>query len=582
MTKEQKKKLAERLCGEIDASIAARGSLPDRWKKTRALYNNEKGQSTLNIIEGVEPYPMPIYRAKADRIKDAVIKTFTSVYPYVQVIEEGETSSNSEVYEKTLMCLAEYSDFKRTFGRAFVECMNTDLGIMRLVPTFDKSGQLTGLKSERIKPEMMVGFPTYKSRFEECDTVGHKFPQSVKQIKQKQKNGEYEKCEVVATSAQDFLDANVSYQKTSVDQTTYTDDDSNQQPVICYELITDEKVDGEWKKLLVTVAYDTRELLKVQDYPYPLHWYIEMRIDDEDDTLWPNNSLGQRVQGLNQIFSDGNATMFLGSMANAFPVICVKGGSLGKSKFSKWTPGMLMELPNGVEMEVLGTAFNPGAMPMGLAKVEEMIDAVMGINRIGTGQALPADTREAAINGLLQAQQDAKEGYADAVSPSVKKYFQLLDLFFVTHFWDFKRIYGPRIPIQDPEQVPTAYRLEVTGQNTGSSPSANQQKLGNLYTMAQNPMSTLSLRKVETRIAQTMDLPFDTSTLGKDEIDAIIQMMAQLEQEGLPMEQTAQVVMQSLQQFVTGIQAQNAANEATRDELAQQERSQNSPSGPTA
>jgi len=489
LPKEQLRKLSDRLQQEIDASENARGSLPERWKKTRALYNNEKDQSTLNVVDGVEPYALPIYRAKADRIADSTIKTFTAVHPYVQVIDESGQSTNNELYERSLMCLAEYCTFKRTFRRAFVECMNTDLGVMRVRPLVGENGLVGSIVSERIKPEFMIGYPTYVSTFDDCSTVGHKFPQSIRDIKRKQKDKIYLEGEVVQTSTQEFLDANVSYQMTSQDSLAAVDDEYDMSPVRCYELITDEKIKGEWKKILVTYAYDTNTVLSIQEYDYPIHWYVTMRIDDEDDTLWPNNSLGQRVQALNQIFSDGNSTLFIGSLASAFPLVAIKGGTLGREKYKKYTPAMMVELPAGAEMQVVATPFNPGAMPMALQKIEEMVDAVMGISRMGTGQALPSETREAAINGILQAQQESKEGYADAVSPAVKKFFQLLDLYLVSHFWDLKAAYGNRIPIQDPSEIPTTYRLEVTGQNTSSSPQALNQKLGSIYQISQNPTS---------------------------------------------------------------------------------------------
>lgn len=561
--------LAERLCAEVDASETAKGNLLERIQRTRALYNVESGVSTLNVVDDVKPYAMPLWRSKADRVKDSVVKTFTGVYPYVQVISE-DTNSNDDDYERSLMCLADNSGFKRSFGRAFVECLNTDVGIMRVRPVYGKGDRLKGVESERIKVEFMVGYPVYVSRFDECATIGHRFFRPVRDIKRDMKADVYYDAELVPTSVQELLDSSVFNQKTVVDSIATTDDEYDMNPVRLYELITEEKIDGEWMKVLVVLAYDSRKILSVQEYDYPLDWYIEMRIDDEGDTLYPDNSLGQRVQALNQAFSDGYSTLFIGSLATAFPVIAIEG-NIGGTKVKKWNPAMLLTLPQGVKANVLGTAFNPGAMPLSLQKIEEMTDAVVGISRMGTGQQIPSETREKAIEGMLSAQQEAKEGYADAVSPAVKKYFQLLDLFLVSHFWDFKAIYGDKIPLQSPDQVPLGYRLEVTGQNSSSSPQALMQKQNALYTMASQPDSVYSKRKVELKIGQTMDLPFDVKSLTRDEIDALMQMIAQVQEMGIPPEQAAQAAMAGLQQFVQQAQLQseveNAVNEASRREL---------------
>jgi hypothetical protein len=355
----------------------------------------------------------------------------------------------------------------------------------------------------------------------------------------------------VLKKLEEFEKANVTYTLTSTDNTAVTEEAYDLTPVKLYEVITTEKIGGEWKKVLCVVAYDTRVVLSCQEYPYPAHWYIEMRIDDEDDTLWPNNSLAQRVQGLNMAFSDGNSAMFIGSLATAFPMLAVNGSITG-NKYKKWTPAMILELPHGVEAKVLGTSFNPGALPLALQKIEEMADAVVGISRLGTGQALPADTREAAINGILQAQSEAKESYADACSSAVKKYFQLLDTYLIAHFDELKQVYGTKIPIDDLSELPEEYKLEVTGQNSGASPQVLMQKLQMLMGMSAQPASVFSPRKVEERIGQAMELPFDVSGLRKDEIDQLLQTIALLDQQGFP---GAELAMQGLM-----VMAQNAIN----------------------
>ncbi len=554
LTNDKRKSIAERLVREIDASENAKGTLPERWRLNRGIYNVEDDVVTVNVIDDVKPYAMPLYRAKADRIADSVVSTFTKVEPYVQVLTSDyntENETNADRYEDALMCLARYSDFKRTFKRAFVECMNTDLGVMKVYPMTDDAGEVIGVASKRIKPEAMVGYPTYVSSFEECVTVGERFFKALRDVEALQKDGTYYEGVVVKTSAQELVDENAYSPKTNVDQAASLEDEYDLEPVKLYELITDEKIDGEWVKLLCVVAYDTRELLSCQEYPYPLTWYCTMRIDDEDDSLWPSNSLAQRVQGLNLAYSDGLSTLFIGSMATAFPVVTVNG-SLGGTKNKKWQPGMILELPHGVEAKVMSTGFNPGALPMSLQKLEEMADAVLGLSRLGTGQALPSETRQAAIEGLLSSDQVAKEGYSDAVSPAVRKYFQLLDLYLVQHFHQLLKTYGGKLRIQSPEEIPVDYKLEVTGQTSASNPNTLMQKLQMLFQMAMSPTSALSPRKVEERISQTMDLPFDAKSLTKDEIDQLLGMIAYFDQNGLP---GAQIAMQGLMVAAQEIEA---------------------------
>jgi hypothetical protein len=562
LTEEKRKALAERLCREIEASDNAKGSLPDRWKLNRGIYNVEDDVVTVNVIDDVKPYAMPLYRAKADRIADSVISTFTKVEPYVQVLTSDyntENETNADRYEDALMCLAKYSNFKRTFKRAFVECMNTDLGIMKVFPKTDEEGSVIGIESKRIKPEAMVGYPTYVSSFEECTTIGERFFKAIREVEQLQKDKIYYPGVVVKTSAQELVDENQYSAKAEVDSSASLEDEYDLEPVKLYELITEEKIENEWVTVLCVVAYDTRELLSCQEYIYPLRWYCTMRIDDEDDSLWPSNSVAQRVQGLSLAYSDGLSTLFIGSFATAFPIITVNG-TLGGTKNKKWQPGMILEMPQGVEAKVLSTGFNPGALPMSLQKIEEMADAVMGVSRIGTGQGLPSETRQAAIEGIMSSDQTAKEGYSDAVAPAVQKYFQLLDLYLVTHFHELLAQYGGKLRVQSPEEIPVDYKLEVTGQTSASNPNTLLQKLQMLMQMAAQPTSSLSPRKVEERISQTMDLPFDAKSLSKDEIDQLLAMIAYFDQNGMP---GAQIAMQGLM-----MAAQQIEQEAMNDQGA--------------
>lgn len=553
---DQRDKIAERICMEADASESAKSGLLERWKEARGVYNNEEDVSTLNVVDGLKPYPLPAYRSKADRISDAVVKSFTSIWPFVQVIvptDEGET--NADNHERALMCLAEHSRFKRSFRRGVIEALNTDMGFLRVRPLVE-DGRVVGIDSERIKPELMIGYPLFKSSWDDVTTIGHRFYKELREIKNLIKSEVYFDEELVTTTAQELVDINVYSPLTNVDQTVPIEDENDLSPVKLYEVITEEKINGEWKKVICVVAADTRKLLSIQEYPYPIHWYVSMRIDDEDDTLWANNSLAQRAKGLNMAISDGYSSLFLGSLATAFPILTVDGTITGV-KNKKWQPGMILELPHGVKANILASAFNPGALPIALAKIEEMLDAVMGINRLGTGQGLPSETREAAINGLLQSQQDSKEGYADAIAPSVARYFQLLDLFLIQHFWQFKEIYGEKIPLASPEEIPVTYRLEVTGQNTSSSPQMLMQKLQMLLQLAMQPQSNFSYQKVEERVGQAMDLPFDINGLRKEQIDELLNMIALMEQNGIPATQIAGQALQGVIQQINEAQ-QNA------------------------
>jgi len=524
---DERKKLASRLCYEIEASNTAKGKLPERWARNRAIYAVEE-VSTLEVVEGAEPYNIPLYRQKADRVVDHQVEAFAGRAPYVQVISDGKT----EGYERALTFLADQASYKRTLRRMVVELLNTDIGACRVRPIVEDN-RLIGIESERIKAEFLVAYPCYFTDFEKCTTIGHKVLQPMRDVLQKIKAGTYYKdAKVSRSEATEFEDSSGEHPVTAVDSYVAEKDEDSMEPVDTYEVITEYKVGGNWKMILCTVAYSDRELLSAQDYPYPIDWYVVGRLDDEDDVIWPSHSLAQRMQGLNNAFSDMLTILSQGSVAAAFPVLITKG-LLGKEKVMRWRAGQRLDLPTGAEAEMLGTPFNPAAIPLAMEKVEQIADAVMGVSRLGSGQGLPSDTREKAIEGILNSDAEAKAGYSSSIVPIVKKFFTLIDLYLVENFNEIKAIYQEKLPIDDIESIPLDYEIKVSGENSSASPQETLRKLSFAMELARDPNSGLSYQKTEQKVMDELELPFSPKTLGKDEIDLLLMLISRMNQMGI-------------------------------------------------
>lgn len=555
MTDDALKILADRLAKEVDQSTAAQGSSIDRWLVGRAIYNVEKEVSSLEIVEGVEPYFIPLFRQRADRIIDSMMDAFLSPSPIVQVVAEADEGQweNADDYERALQFLALQSGLRRTLRRALVEALCSDMGIMRVFPKKDMQGRVVGLDSERIRPEFCVGYPCYNTTLNECSTVGHRFELPMREVLRRQRTGEYREVTVNRGSVSEKEHASGYAVTTAVDNYVAEKEEDSLEPVVLYELITEILEGDEYKKYLCILAYDTKELLSIEPYEYPLNWYIALRIDDEDDVLWPSNSLAQRMQGLSMAFSDGITTLYQGSHAAAFPVITIKG-NIGSLKLTKWRPGMLLPLSGQAEANVLQTQFNPGALPAALTEIRETADAVMGINQLGVGQALPASTRVAQIESLTESQSQAKQGYADAVSPAIQRYFQLVDMYLAAHFLDFKAVYGGKIPLESPEDVPASYRLEVTGEDMSSTPDQQIKKMQFLLELASQPISELDPVKIERRLVDELGLSFTTDAVRKDASTIIHKLLAAAEQMGI--QNAPQLVATVLMEVIANAQAQ--------------------------
>lgn len=533
LSQEKRDDLAIKICREIDASNEAKGSLPKRWKVNEDIYHVAPGVTNLNVVEGMEPYNIPLWRPKADRIKGSLIQSLTGVYPNVQVLTEDTDSENVDALERALMSIADYARFNEVLDKNILDALNTNIGVSRVRPVEKRNGMCVQI--DWVHPVNMMCYPSYFGSFEEAKTIGHRFWKLLYQVQKQMNSGDYyNEPDLVGgddpKTAQGFGLEGLNRTNPDVSQ------DKRDEYIELWEVITEADIDGEYKKYICVVAYRQRKVLSVQEYIYPKPWYVDWRTNKEGGRIWPQDSIAQTVQGPQKAYSDIHTVMIHGSMQAAFPPVVMSGGTLmGKAK--QYGPAQVWETTEQVNVQVIPITFDPKNLGDEAAKLEEIVDSLTGINRIGTGENLPSSTTATAIDALMSSMAEAKDNYSMAMAPSMEMTFGLIYMFLVEHFDQFKAFFGNKIPQQSLDEIPVEIRFEASGRSGASTPSALLQKMQVAREIASNPNGEYDLAKVEDQLMQLLDLPFSVAGLKRDDLTLIREMATAMIQQGIPAEQ---------------------------------------------
>lgn len=538
-------KLAQTICKEIDASEQAKGQLPMRWKRNEDIYHVVPGTTGVQVIEGLEAIELPLWRLKADRIRGSTVASLTGIEPYVQVISEGGNGQNDDAIERSLMAIAEKAEFKKQLTHSIRVALNTNIGVMRFRPKVKSAG--TSNTVEKIEgdwhhPRNMMCYPEHFGSFEDAKTVGHRFWTLLYRLKAKMGTKEYFSEEVTGGDDPKVGDAgSTRHEKTQTTSPNVQDDAYVEQ----WEVIHECDLGDGIAKYLCTVAKRNQKLLKIQTYPYPLNWYVEVRADDEGGQIWPNDSPAQSMHGISLAFSSIHTHMIHGSLASYAPIIAIMGGNSGATA-KKYSIGAILQLDADAKIQSLPVQFNPGALPEEGEKLEQLADGLTGMSRLGTGENLPSGTTATAAAGFLQGQTEAKNQYTEAFSPPVKYSFDLFLMYLRAHFADLKNSFQERIPLDDASKLDAEFGMEVTGQSGNSNPSTLIQKVQLLDQMAQRPTSGFDPVKTEQKIADLLEFPWSTSTLQKDDTTKILNTWRTIQGQGQDPAQILEMGMQSM------------------------------------
>lgn len=542
----KKEEIALRICQEIEASDTAKGTLPRRWQVNEDIYHVAPGVTTLSLFDDMEGYNIPLWRQKADRIKGSVVAAITGLYPYVQCIQEGADAENEETLERDLMTLATHAQFDVLYSEAVLDALNTNNGVLRMRPV-DKRPGMTCPVIDYIHPKNLAVYPAQYGTYEDAKTIGHRFYKLLYQVKEQIRKGEYMEVPDLCGGDDPRQDEMQETGQSLIDKTQSDSPVSQESTFVrLWEVITTIDLGDGYKRYLCVVADRQRALLSIEEYEYEEIWYFNFNTAREGGKIWKSDSVAQTVQGPQKAFSDIWTTILQGSMVSCAPPVVMAGGSPVMGKAKRYSISQIWETDDAnMKFFSIPITFDPGKLEAAAAKLEEIVDALTGINRLGTGQELPASTKATAIDALMAMQAEAKDNYTAAMTPSIERMWKFLAEMYRMHFMGMKAYFGKKLEMNSPSEIPENVRFEATGKSQASSPQQLLAKLQVAAGIAADPTSEYDARKIQNYTMQALDFPFSVNGMKKDWVTAVLKLMAILEQMGIAPEAQIQVLTQA-------------------------------------
>jgi len=527
--------IAKAICADIRESERQKSELVERWIRLRAIHDCEENTSQVQLIEGMKPYMIPLSRTKADRILGAVVDGITGLNPYVQAYDQGNLNDNLDDVVADLMTLAEDAGDVQAIREGVEDAILTNCGVWRIRPLIDEpaydspqsdeiGGNATRLDWESIDPLDVCCYPPYYGTFAAAKTVGHRWSELLYRVKDQMegKNPRYFKYDLKGGDDPGNRHRTPDEEIEGV----YSPNEVADGFVDLWEVITelDIKGDGNRKKYLCIVAFSEEKLLSIQEYPYKIPWYIEVRTNRERKKNFPSSSVMQRCQGLQLAYSDSMTAGIQAFFASLGPIILLSGGG-AMAKVSQAKPFMMVEVPAEVKIQTVTSTPNLQELPFVTEKIEETMDALTGIGRTGTGQQLPPSTTATEVDAITAAQNEAKDQYTQVVAGSVERAMNLLYEFYQIHYDDLKKQYGDKLVADGAFIKSRTPQLKVNGKNGSQNSSLVLQKLQMLLNLISNSQNNgaspkYDIGKIIDQMAQLLDLPFSLSRLEMDQAPA--------------------------------------------------------------
>jgi hypothetical protein len=181
----------------------------------------------------------------------------------------------------------------------------------------------------------------------------------------------------------------------------------------------------------------------------------------------------------------------------------------------------------GAKTEVIRPQFDPSVLPQILQKLEQVVDSLTGIGRLGTGQALPSGATATEASALIQSMQEVKDEYVDAVAPAVAQMWSLAYTFLKIHYADLKVALGDAICCTEEELLASSIEFEVTGTTQAANSGVLLQKLQMVLALAAQYPQFINATEVVKQTIQVMDFPFDMNKIFKSPEQMAMEMTAQ-------------------------------------------------------
>jgi len=514
---EIRRQVAAQLRSMIDDYKASVQEKFDRFNLAEEVYNDETTMSSIDFLEDVDPYNMPLTSIRVDVAVGSVAGGFSSASPYF-IVKGGDEGERGDV-ERDLHAALEYAGFPLAVRQAGYSAALKGRGPLRLTyqtiheadrwvedATGESDVAYSGLVIDPILPQDFVAYPAYVDDLAKARLIGHRFELRYAEIERRQREGIY------------FSEPNLEGvdDRSGVESSTQNDPDDY--GVDLYDVIVRlrPKEGAPEKAYRATLAYTSQELLDIEEYPYPRPWYFAPGFRYDPNTFWPKHSIATRLLEVQAIYNDAWTIGVFGTVAKSMPTV-LASNFLAEQQSTQIGIGRIVGFKGNPSFTQLRTDGSLEGVPGLIQGAERLADGISRVSQLGQGQALAGD-RTATEAAAVQAGQAAGlSEYGDNFGMELARMARFALLLLGENFRAWKRFYGDEAQVAHPRVFFRRWRLEPNGKSPNNSPTAVNQKLQMLLTAAKAlglPMGpsqkTISPDGAMEVILNSLELPVST------------------------------------------------------------------------
>lgn len=512
LTDEQFKALGVEVCQVISAAEDARDAISPRWKQVTSYYNNEPIRETWKWLKRYRLQHFPLTQPKVDQL--CAILT-TSLFSQERTLMARQTIGGKRVepLEDLIQFFLDQGFEQAVDEMAPVSCL-TNHGAL-YVPFEVRNGQYgkepCGFGFYGIAPGDFIVYPTYCRSLDDAVMVGHKKTMTFGQIENFQRLGKYRKCAVTPGQSPSHFESGMGNEQRE-DSTPVI---PSHQPVRVDAVVYETKLPGTTasKRYQLVVAFDTQEILRIDEFPFRKCRYIDLRVKPRQyGGYWSMTSVGQDLQSLQWMYNQLSNLLVSGQWMQAFQWF-VTDGKIDKAQEISPMSGVQV---NG-QTTFPQSSFNAGEIPFMLQQIKADADAVTRVTQESTGAAL---SKRQTLGEMELRQAGASQGLKKFLSTFGNQLAEVgytmqeqLDF----HYEIWANIYPEQAAaFGDPSQLEVFLKWEPSGKTPDTSSKEVLEKLSYIEQMAEKDVQealalghdpSFDIGNVRTSIANTLRPP---------------------------------------------------------------------------
>lgn len=461
---------------------------------------------------------IPFSQPRQDAITSQICTVLCRQDPILLASSEGDQEKKS-LKEKGMQQLLDAADFEGQVEKASEDCGNSNKGIYKITPQLfpkDSTGSGGQLAAHAIAaPGIQINvchcsdfgiFPAGRGGIQQSLYAGERFYRTIGEVKALIKsNYYYSRANPVGGDDPTGEDETGRYQYTRVslgDSPPEKDSELAELRDCIVVLSVGTKPPRRYR---CTLAFNTMEILLLEEYPFSLVWYFHSHYLPEGTTFWGGRSVGRNLYGPGDQYNKLHSALYRGSMMAADPP---KIGPKLAEKHITLDWGDYLESDEPVQ------PWSPNITFRG----EPIIQQILSLERVGDQIARVSQQTMGTVQRRVQTatsdriqEQGVAVGLEKFITNFVRPFPAMAALaceFIAKHeglFDAIQAFYGDdwKTPLECFTEMTS---WSVAGNTPNATPEVKSRDAQGLYEIAQDPESGLDKYKLATVIVKNSSL----------------------------------------------------------------------------